>query len=120
VFVDRTRQDDYSEGGDTEFPEGKEYEIRHMTRERNPKLVAKAKAQFKSKLGRLFCEACDFDFATKYGNAGDGFIEVHHKIPVSELKPDARTKITDLALVCSNCHRILVGDRGSPFKHYVV
>jgi predicted HNH restriction endonuclease len=107
-FADRARQDDYSDGGDTEFPEGKKYEVRHKRRERNPKLVAKAKAQFKVRFGRLFCEACDFDFAAKYGNAGDGFIEVHHdKIPVSELKPNAKTKVSDLALVCSNCHRIL-------------
>ena len=103
----RVGQDNYSDGGDTEFPEGKTYEVRHKTRERNPKLVAKAKAQFKSKFGRLFCEACDFDFAAKYGNAGDGFIEAHHKIPVSELKPSAKTKIDDLVLVCSNCHRML-------------
>jgi len=106
-FADKSRQDDYSDGGDTEFPEGKEYEVRHKTRERNPKLVARAKARFKARFGHLFCEACDFDFAARYGNAGDGFIEVHHKIPVSELKPNSATKISDLALVCSNCHRIL-------------
>ncbi len=106
-FADKPRQDDYSDGGDIEFPEGKEYEARHKKRERCTKLVAKAKAQFKERHGRLFCEVCDFDFLDKYGNAGDGFIEAHHKIPVSELKPNAKTKISDLALVCSNCHRIL-------------
>jgi len=106
-FRVRSRQDDYSDGGDTEFPEGKQYEVRHKVRERNRKLVAAAKARFKEQHGRLFCEACKFDFADKYGVAGEGFIEVHHKIPVSRLRPHSKTRISDLALVCSNCHRIL-------------
>lgn len=106
-FVDQDPMDDYNEGGDIEFPEGEEYERRHKSRERNPALVAKAKAQFKGKHGRLFCEVCLFDFREKYGNAGDGFIEAHHNIPVHEMKPGHKTKISDLSLVCSNCHRIL-------------
>jgi hypothetical protein len=106
-FTDKKPKDDYSTGGDTEFPEGRKYEVRHKIRERNVKLVARAKALFKAKHGRVFCEACDFDFSTKYGSAGDGFIEVHHKVPVCELTRGATTKVSDLALVCSNCHRIL-------------
>lgn len=104
---DKPRQDDYSEGGDTEFPEGNEYERKHRLRERNKKLVVEAKNRFKSKHGRLYCEACKFDFEATYGGAGDGFIEVHHTIPVCELSSGAKTNIADVALVCSNCHRIL-------------
>lgn len=106
-FADQKRQDDYNDGGDIEFPEGKEQEVRHKKRERNPTLVAKAKAHFKAKSGRLSCMACEFDFAIKYGKAGDGFIEVRHTIPLSELEPGAKTKLSDLVLVCSNCHRML-------------
>lgn len=54
------------------------------------------------------CMACGFDFEKKYGKRGKGFIEVHHLTPVSEL--DSNTKVdpkTDLAVVCSNCHRII-------------
>jgi putative restriction endonuclease len=69
--------------------------------------VVLAKENFRRKHGRLFCEACDFDFSRKYGNVGDGFIEVHHITPVSELPPGAKTSVEDLVLVCSNCHRIL-------------
>src|SRR5215210_153335 len=79
----------------------------HKKRERNPKLVLKAKESFKRKHGCLFCEACRFDFAVRYGMPGEGFIEVHHDIPVSELKPGNKTKISDVSLVCSNCHRML-------------
>lgn len=106
-FTDKTPQDNYSSGGEIEFPEGREYEMRHKARERNPTLVEKAKAQFRDRYGRLFYEVCFFDFQITYGMAGEGFIEAHHKVPLSELESGAKVRIADLALVCSNCHRIL-------------
>jgi hypothetical protein len=106
-FTDKEPSDDYIDGGDTEFPEGAEYEIKHKQRERSRALVTQAKAQFIRTHGHLFCEACGFDFRKTYGKVGDGFIEAHHLTPVSELKSGAKTKISDLALVCSNCHRML-------------
>lgn len=54
------------------------------------------------------CMACGFDFEERYGRHGAGFIEVHHLRPVSKLK--RKTKIdpkTDMAVVCSNCHRMI-------------
>ena len=57
--------------------------------------------------GKLVCDTCNFDFFEKYGKHGLGFIEAHHTVPVSELDGNTKTKITDLALVCSNCHRML-------------
>ena len=59
------------------------------------------------KYGKLYCEVCGFDFAEKYGKAGNGFIQVHHKVPLSELKPGGITKESDLSLVCANCHEII-------------
>lgn len=106
-FADEAPQDDYIDGGDVEFPEGREYEARHKARERNAKLVKKVKQDFLKKHGRLYCEACGFDFQRRYGMAGEGFIEAHHTIPVSELLSNATTDPSTLALVCSNCHRIL-------------
>ena len=38
---------------------------------------------------------------------GEGFIECHHVTPVSELRAGTRTRLSDLAVVCSNCHRML-------------
>jgi serine/threonine protein kinase len=58
-------------------------------------------------LGRLACEACGFDFAQVYGKLGEGFIECHHTKPVSKLRKGDKTKLSDLALVCANCHRML-------------
>jgi predicted HNH restriction endonuclease len=92
---------------DSEFPEGKEQEITHKTRERNPALIKKAKDKFKEKHGNLYCEICNFDFQEKYGEVGNDFIEAHHTIPVSELNGETKTKLKDIVLVCSNCHRML-------------
>ena len=90
-----------------EFPEGAVRYRMHKTRERQPELVYQAKTRALEANGRLICECCDFDFATIYGQSGAGYIEVHHNIPISELQPGATTKLSDLTLLCSNCHRII-------------
>lgn len=92
---------------DEGFPEGKQKLITHVCRERNYKVVKEAKSRFKDKHGKLVCEVCGFNFSEKYGEIGDDYIEAHHIIPVSELKENDKTKVDDIALVCSNCHRML-------------
>ncbi|TCW35647.1 putative restriction endonuclease [Laceyella sacchari] len=93
---------------DIGFPEGKAKLVQHITRERNPRVIKLAKEIFKANHdGRLFCEVCGFDFYEFYGAIGEDYIEGHHTIPVSELKNGHMTKVEDIALVCSNCHRML-------------
>ncbi|MEK4245294.1 HNH endonuclease [Psychrobacillus sp. FSL K6-2684] len=92
---------------DLSFVEGKRKLRTHIVRERNPKIIKLAKERFKVQYGRLFCEVCDFDFFEKYGELGEDFIEGHHIIPVSELKEGQSTRVEDIALVCSNCHKML-------------
>lgn len=54
------------------------------------------------------CQICGFDFKEKYGKIGEGFIEAHHRIPLSEIgKSYELDPINDLILVCSNCHSML-------------
>lgn len=77
----------------------------HKFKERKPELIARAKALAK-KENRLFCEVCNFNFETEYPLIGLGFIECHHKVPIST-GGIRKTKFEDLALVCSNCHRML-------------
>jgi len=89
------------------FPEGRELLLLHKARERNPAVVRAAKARFLQKHGKFICQACNFDFEIAYGAIGRGFIEAHHTRPVSELRAGSKTKVTDFALVCSNCHRML-------------
>lgn len=97
-----------------EFAEGRVLTLLHKRRERNPKLVRKKKAQVRAETGTLACEACGFDFRAAYGVLGDGFAECHHRKPVSELQDSQTTKLKDVAIVCSNCHRML--HRSRPWK----
>ena len=98
---------DEDENEDFEVKEGKVIYKLHKHRERNPKISRKKKKQYLEKYGKLDCEVCGFDFFETYGKLGKGFIECHHRIPLSDLDAEVKTKISDLALVCSNCHRML-------------
>jgi hypothetical protein len=77
----------------------------HKIRERNATIIAEAK-QLAKAASKLYCEVCTFDFEREYPAHGDGFIECHHKQPIS-VGGIRTTTVNDLALVCSNCHRML-------------
>lgn len=79
----------------------------HKLRERDPKINRKKKEKYYKEHGKLDCEICGFDFYKVYGEIGKGFIECHHKKPLSEIDSEVITSIDDLALVCSNCHKML-------------
>jgi hypothetical protein len=73
---------------------------------RNSRVVQLAKdAALRAGNGRILCECCAFDFVQTYGEHGMGFIECHHKVHINT--GQRITRIEDLALVCSNCHRML-------------
>ena len=95
------------EDDESAFPEGKEHFQLHRSKERDSSLAEKAKKKRLKQTGILRCEVCSFSFLDTYGELGEGFIEAHHTVPISELKGDRKTKISELALVCSNCHRML-------------
>lgn len=90
-----------------EASEGKVITRIHQTYERDTKLVRKKKERVLKEKGKLLCEACGFDFQARYGDRGKGFIECHHTKPVSEIGDKGKTNIDDLALLCSNCHRMI-------------
>lgn len=87
--------------------EGRLELIKHLRRERDPRLARAKKAAVLKKSDRLVCEVCEFDFATAYGKVGFGFCEVHHERPLASLKRARRYKLRDLKILCSNCHRII-------------
>lgn len=79
----------------------------HLARERDRTIViAKISAVLRDKKV-LACECCSFDFQRTYGNLGQGFCEVHHLYPIGERTENEVTRLEDLAIVCSNCHRML-------------
>ncbi|MFB7983260.1 HNH endonuclease [Streptomyces vinaceus] len=97
---DEEFEDDYS------APEGRLLMRRHQSRERNRSLRKKKIDSVIQRGGRLTCEACGFDFEQVYGDRGAGYIECHHVVPLHEAG-EGRTKLSDLALICSNCHRMI-------------
>ena len=87
--------------------EGSRQWVQHFSRERRPEIVTAKKAQVLKATGGLKCEVCEFDFKERYGPIGEGFCEVHHKVPLSSLNEETETKLEDLAILCSNCHRMI-------------
>ncbi|MER7167881.1 HNH endonuclease [Micromonospora sp. NPDC000207] len=86
--------------------EGGLLERLHLRRERDRGIRNKAVKAYKRKHGHVACEACGFDFAVAYGPRGEDYIECHHKVPLSE-SGATTTRVSDLVLLCSNCHRMI-------------
>jgi 5-methylcytosine-specific restriction protein A len=110
----KNQPDDESDGTIIEALEGKLLTKVHTIRERNKIIVAKKKSSVIKKTVALKCEVCSFDFKQSYGNLGDGFAECHHAKPVSQLLPNEKTKLEDLAIVCANYYRMI--HRSKPWK----
>jgi predicted HNH restriction endonuclease len=85
--------------------EGKRRWQAHLRRERDPKVVMAKKRQYRALTGGLKCEACTFDFDAAYGLSE--FCEVHHLVPLAEGEQERTTRLEDLAVLCSNCHRAI-------------
>lgn len=75
----------------------------HLRRERSRKLIN----DFKASLTSFACEACGDDMEAIYGELGFGYVEAHHKVPVAMIEEGATTKLSDLAALCANCHRMI-------------
>ncbi|HTJ68304.1 MAG TPA: HNH endonuclease [Actinospica sp.] len=86
--------------------EGGILERKHLARERDPKLRARKIDAVRRSTGLIACEACGFDFAATYGDRGLDYIECHHRVPLHVSGP-TKTRLVDLVLVCSNCHRMI-------------
>lgn len=54
------------------------------------------------------CYICGMDFETVYGEIGSGFIEVHHKVPISQRNGEYQlVPERDMVPLCSNCHSMV-------------
>jgi 5-methylcytosine-specific restriction protein A len=87
--------------------EGRVIGALHKRYERSQKNKRAKIKSFKGQNGRVFCEACGFDFEKIYGERGVDFCEVHHEIPVSRMEVGSATRIEDLCCLCANCHRMI-------------
>jgi 5-methylcytosine-specific restriction protein A len=71
---------------------------------------AKIRDAMQKNRGRLLCEVrkCGFDFKEQYGSLGDGYAHVHHLMPLSRAPWRGReVRLSDLAIVCANCHAMI-------------
>lgn len=87
-------------------PEGRIMQRFQIIRERDPRLRARKIKVVRRACGYVRCEVCGFDFEDTYGSRGRDYIECHHRTPLSESGP-TMTAAEDLALLCSNCHRMI-------------
>jgi hypothetical protein len=97
------RQDIESSELENQFFEGERVPRLSSYYERNPQLRAATIRHHGTS-----CTICMFCFGESYGPRGQGFIEVHHLTPVSQLVQsrfvDPKTEMT---VVCANCHRMI-------------
>ncbi|WIM96449.1 HNH endonuclease [Actinoplanes oblitus] len=78
----------------------------HRRRERDPKIRRDKIAEAKRRGIAIACEVCDFNFESTYGPRGVDYIECHHRVPL-HVSGQTQTRLRDLALICSNCHRMI-------------
>ncbi len=53
------------------------------------------------------CLACGLEFGARYGRVAEGFIEVHHTVPVARMSRGYIVDpIRDLVPLCPNCHAV--------------
>jgi len=103
-FVDEVPLD-VSKVEDDEFPEGAILTGVHRRIERNRQLRI-ALIQDRRKKNLLRCDACLRTNPTSETRFDDAIFDAHHLLPLSAIGT-TKTKISDTALLCANCHRII-------------
>jgi hypothetical protein len=89
--------------------EGAIKEMHIAKRERNSELrKACIEYYMAQNEGRIACAACGMAYGEVYGEIGEGYIEVHHLSPISQIegvhKVDPKA---DLVPLCANCHAMI-------------
>jgi len=62
------------------------------------------------RLSRGVCECCGVDFSLVLNGRGLRALQVHHKKQLALRESPEATSLTDLAVVCANCHAIIHTD----------
>jgi hypothetical protein len=79
----------------------------HLRRERDASVVDAKRQAARNSDGQLECEVCRFTTQCRYPALPDDICEVHHKRPLGELPGPVETNLSDLAVLCPNCHRAI-------------
>lgn len=86
--------------------EGKVFQRITRVYERDPKLRRRKIEQSRKERNSIACEVCGFDFEVTYPGVGDGYVHVHHVVPLHTSGPVENT-LDDLILLCANCHQMI-------------
>lgn len=86
------------------FYEGRIATALHLKRERSG-LIRSGLILNRRKAGALQCEGCDTN-GSDIPDLEEAIFEAHHLMPLSETGP-TNTRLSDMALLCSNCHRLI-------------
>lgn len=89
--------------------EGEIIEMHIAKHERSAALRAACIGHFSAQHGgAVVCEACGLSFGERYGEIGEGYIEVHHLSPISQTEGTHEVDPkTDLVPLCANCHAMI-------------
>ena len=90
---------------DLEFDEGKVLTRVHKIRERHKGLRKKLIGKLQNN-NKCHCAICGVEPNAELGDYALRMFECHHIIPVSEALR-AKTRLSDLSLLCANCHRLI-------------
>lgn len=99
-----------SESKSEKYVEGAIVQSTTDKRERNPKARKACIEKYGAK-----CTVCGFDFEARYGDAGKGYIEVHHLQPISQTDDEHEVRPKDLVPLCANCHAMAHRRSPEPF-----
>jgi len=88
-----------------EFSEGRVLTEVHKRRERDRR-IRRRLLTARRKLGALTCDMCLSGTPCRDPKLEDALFEAHHVVPISS-SLERKTRLSDMALVCANCHRLL-------------
>ena len=92
------------EADDVEFNEGRLLTQNHMRRERSASLRSALLKKRQDEAMR--CDVCDEAHASLPPEIRTAAFEAHHIIPIAAVGEGA-TRLSDVALLCATCHRLL-------------
>lgn len=89
--------------------EGSISQVLTLHRRREQRLREAKLAEVLARPGRLACEVrgCGFDFEHAYGPLGQRYAHVHHLSALGERDDATATRLSDLAVLCANCHAMI-------------
>ena len=102
ISIDTHQKSEVSEGELQKATEGLMQETIFFRKQRNRTLRNQC-----AERDHYTCQVCGFNFERAYGERGKGFIEIHHKKPISSYDGEHEIRLDELVALCSNCHSMI-------------